>query len=158
MHSKIAFFNNWPNRSFRMFASEHSITDAQIMQILEGDGIDPMVDNIQIQDTPEPENLDIPTEGVEIVHRYTGCVIVRAPSIREGVEIAIREGISLAGAKLAGADLSELNLRGADFHGANLRGADFSCADITDVNFQNVDLAGANFDRAIGFVVPIAGV
>ena len=73
--------------------------------------------------------------------------------------------VSLARARLQGADLSEqgtvTNLEGADLSGANLEAADLSGANLEDANLEgdylsntdlsNTDLSGANLNEATGW-------
>ena len=54
----------------------------------------------------------------------------------------------LAGANLAGIDLSGRALYNVDFTGANLAGANFTGADVSTASLANADLSGANFTGA----------
>lgn len=56
--------------------------------------------------------------------------------LKRAIEKAVREGVSLSGAKLRHADLS----------GANLSGGDLSWASLDEVNMSKANLSGANFD------------
>ena len=55
---------------------------------------------------------------------------------------------NLAGADLAGTDLTSATLVGADLSGADLRYADLSGADLSDANLSSADLRGADLRTA----------
>ncbi len=61
---------------------------------------------------------------IQIKNWLTGAVIFEGeyPTIKDAVEAAVKQGVSLAYADLEGA-LEGADLRGADFRGADLRGA-----------------------------------
>ena len=92
---------------------------------------------------------------MEIKNWKTGEVIYQAEvnTIKELIEKAVKEGVSLAYANLSGADLSGAGLRCADF-----RCADFRYADIHDIYlkganlcnsyFRGANLSGANLEGA----------
>ena len=77
---------------------------------------------------------------IQIKNRYTEKVIYecKAKNIKEAVEKAVKEKVSLFGADLRGANLWEANLRRANLRRANLIGA----------NLIEADLRGANLSRA----------
>jgi uncharacterized protein YjbI with pentapeptide repeats len=54
----------------------------------------------------------------------------------------------LAGANLAGTDLSDANLADTDLHGANLQGAILTDANLERANLTDADLSGATLTRA----------
>jgi len=64
-------------------------------------------------------------------------------TIKETVEKAVRQGISLRNASLFNA-----NLRGADLRNANLRGADLRNANLRDAYLRGADLRGADLTGA----------
>lgn len=73
----------------------------------------------------------------------------QADSIKDAVEKAVKEGISLRNIDLSGKALSGANLRGADLSGANLRGtnlrgANLICADLRGADLRDANLSGAN--------------
>ena len=57
-------------------------------------------------------------------------VFEEATTVKEAVEYAASNGISLKHAVLSGADLSDTNLSGADFFWTDLSGSDLSGATI----------------------------
>jgi hypothetical protein len=63
--------------------------------------------------------------------------------MREAVQIAVRNGVSLEGANLNGTDL-----RWAELEGADLRDADLGDADLRWAKLQDADLRCAQLDRA----------
>lgn len=76
-----------------------------------------------------------------------------AKRLREEVIERLREGQSLAGRDLTGADLSHLDLRGADLAGALLEAAALTGADLAGANLEGAvlaraDLVGANLTGA----------
>ena len=68
-------------------------------------------------------------------------IIEEATTVKEAVEYAVRNCISLQGADLSGADLSDTDLSGADLSDTDLFGADLSRAYL-----RNADLSGATID------------
>lgn len=80
---------------------------------------------------------------VEIKTTCCGEVICSGFSVRNAVEIAARDEVSLAFADLVCAYLSGLDLRGVDFREANLRGTAFKSA-----RLEGADFRGANLGRA----------
>jgi len=64
-------------------------------------------------------------------------------TIKNAVEQAIKEKVSLESADLRSADLSFANLRSADLSSANLRSADLRSADLSfaDLSFANLSFA-----------------
>lgn len=70
---------------------------------------------------------------------YTG----NGGSLRDVVEKAVQEGVSLQNADFRGVELVGANLAGAD-----LRGANFNRADLYKVNFVGADTTGARFEDA----------
>jgi len=73
----------------------------------------------------------------KIINWQTKETIIEDPnlSIRELVEKAVEDGISLAYADFEGADLSYIN-----FEGAELRYANFGFANLNHANLSNTDL------------------
>ena len=72
-------------------------------------------------------------------------------SVKEAVEFAVRQCISLECADLEGADLEGANLVGAnlavaDLEGANLVGADLEGANLAGANFEGANLAFADLE------------
>lgn len=64
-----------------------------------------------------------------------------AKTVKEAVQRAVKNGISLEGSDLSNEDLSGTNLSGAD-----LSGTDLSETDLTGTYLLNADLSGANID------------
>jgi hypothetical protein len=92
---------------------------------------------------------------MKIVNRYNNVVIFEceANTMKEVVDVAVKQGISLTSAdltsaNLSGADLSGADLRGANLSNANLRGASLSDANLGGADLRNADLGGANFNGA----------
>ena len=84
-------------------------------------------------------------------------------SVKEAVELAVRQGISLANANLAFKDLANVNLKGANLEGtdftgtnlmwvrlegANCKGANFAGANLKWANCKGANLTNANLTRA----------
>ena len=69
---------------------------------------------------------------IQIKNRHDGKVIFEAnvSTVKEAVELAVKQKVSLAYADLRGAILRGANLLGADLQGADLRGADLLGADL----------------------------
>lgn len=65
------------------------------------------------------------------------------PTIKDAVEKAVKENVSLRFADLKSANLRDANLRGADMSDVN-----FSSANLMFANFSNANLQGAHFDNA----------
>lgn len=87
----------------------------------------------------------------------------RFSSVKQGVEMAVSDGvvldnINLRQANLAGVDMDKAKMAQACFWGANLKGADMSDGDFTKADFRTANFldtclvdtfcAGANFDGA----------
>ena len=85
----------------------------------------------------------------QLLHRYTNKVIFEADviTVKQLVELAVAQGISLAYANLYGA-----NLRGANLEGANLEGANLREANLTRANLTRADLTRANLTDTLGLV------
>ena len=77
---------------------------------------------------------------IKIRNWRTSAVIFEGeyPTIKDAVEAAVKQGVSLASADLEGADL-----RGADLEGADLTGANLRVADLTGANLRVADLTDA---------------
>jgi len=84
-------------------------------------------------------------KSMKITDRFNGETIYEADvgTMRECVESAVRNGVSLRNA-----NLRNVNLHNADVCGGDLRGADLCGADLRNVNFGGADLRGANLHRA----------
>ena len=87
---------------------------------------------------------------IQIKSRWDGKVLWEgeAASLREAIEIAVKQKADLCGsdlseAKLGAADLSGADLCGSDLFGANLSGTDLSGADLYDANLSRANLSGA---------------
>ena len=66
---------------------------------------------------------------VKILHRYTKEVIFEGEgAIKDVVEMAVKDRVSLKYAGLKGANLIDANLRHADLGGVDLSGADLTGA------------------------------
>ena len=65
-------------------------------------------------------------------------------TIKNAVEQAVKEKVSLRSADLRSADLRSADLRSADLHSANLRSADLRSADLRSADLYSADLYSAN--------------
>ena len=84
---------------------------------------------------------------MKILHRYSGEVIFEAEvaSMKELVELAVKNKVSLVGVDLSDANLmdaylKDADLSGADLSGADLRGAVLGYADLRDADLRNIVL------------------
>ena len=68
----------------------------------------------------------------------------KASSIKELLEIAVKQGANLVGANLRGANLVGANLIGANLVGAYLRGANLEGAYLRGAYLEGANLVGAN--------------
>ena len=93
---------------------------------------------------------------IELKHGYD-CVVFSHEcednTIKKTVEEAIKQGVSLKGIFLCGADLEDTDFSGVDlsyvkFDGANLRNTNFSGANLCSANLSRVDLFNANMENA----------
>jgi uncharacterized protein YjbI with pentapeptide repeats len=82
---------------------------------------------------------------MKILNRYTNSVIFEceANTMKETVEMAVKQGVSLSDA-----DLNDANLRYASLNDANLSGAYIRDANLRYANLSGADLRGANLTRA----------
>ena len=92
---------------------------------------------------------------MKILNKYTEEVIVEkdVDTLKELIEYAVKNKISLTGADLTGAnlfraDLTGANLINADLTGADLRGADLTGANLFRANLFRADLRGADLRGA----------
>ncbi len=93
---------------------------------------------------------------MKILNRFNDNVIYEnsnTKSVKELVELALKDNVNLSGANLSGADLSGAylsgaNLSGADLSGAYLSGADLSGADLSGAYLSGANLSGANLSGA----------
>ena len=92
---------------------------------------------------------------MQIKNRFSPHVIFEGDynSVRDAVEAAIKQNVSLQYADLRGADLRGADLRGAelqyaDLCGADLRGADLRNAELAHVSLRGADLRGADLRGA----------
>jgi len=69
-------------------------------------------------------------------------------TIKDAVEKAVKEKVSLAFADLSSADLSSANLRSANLYSANLSSADLYSADLSSANLSSANLRSANLYSA----------
>ena len=88
---------------------------------------------------------------IQIKSRYDDSVIFEGEfeNLRQAVETAVKNKVSLYGANLRGAylrgaNLSGADLGGADLGGANLGNANLSRADLSWAYLDGADLTGAN--------------
>jgi len=89
--------------------------------------------------------IEIKQRGGTDVVLYTAA---DATSVKEAVLSAIKEGILLTRANLAGANLADANLVGANLARANLAGANLADADLADAYLAGANLTRANLTRA----------
>ena len=69
-------------------------------------------------------------------------------TIKDAVEQAVKEKVSLMYADLYSANLRSADLRSADLYSANLRSADLSLANLRSANLRSADLSLANLRSA----------
>ena len=69
-------------------------------------------------------------------------IIKEADTVKEAVEYAVKNRISLEGADLHNADLMEADLNAADLKGADLSNADMAGADLNKANLIYATLSG----------------
>jgi len=101
---------------------------------------------------------------IQILNWRTGAVIFEGdyPTIKDAVEAAVKQRVSLAYADLEGANLEDANLEDADLENANLEDANLykaklAWADLTGANLTGADLTGANLTNAILIDTIVAG-
>ena len=70
-------------------------------------------------------------------------------SIKDAVEAAVKQRVSLAWADLAGADLTDASLIRADLRGASLIGANLEGVNLTGANLTGAKLKWADLTDAI---------
>ena len=87
---------------------------------------------------------------IQILNWKTNEVIFEGEyqSIKDAVEAAVKQGVSLAWADLEDANLEGANLEGANLYGADLTGANLRCANLTGANLTGANLTGANLTGA----------
>ena len=87
---------------------------------------------------------------MEIRNWRTGEVIYQAKvnTLKELVEKAVKEGVSLKCAYLKNTDLRKADLSCADLYGADLRGADLSGSYLYGTDLSCADLGGADLSNA----------
>ena len=83
---------------------------------------------------------------MKILNRYTDEIIFEdgALTIKETVQNAIEQGISLSGSDLSYSKLSGSDLRGSDLRGSDLRGSDLRGSDLRGSNLRGSDLRDSN--------------
>ena len=69
-------------------------------------------------------------------------------SVKEAVELAVRQGISLEDANLKRVDIKGAKLKGADFEGADLESTNLTNANLKWANCKGANLTNANLTRA----------
>ena len=79
---------------------------------------------------------------IEIKNRFTGKVIFELETenntIKNTVETAVKQGVSLSGANMSGADMSGANMSGANMSGANMYRADMYRADMSGADIDQI--------------------
>ena len=85
---------------------------------------------------------------MKIPNRYIAEIIFEdgALTIKETVQNAIEQGISLSGSDLSYSKLSGSDLRGSDLRGSDLRGSNLRGSDLRDSNLRGSDLRGSDID------------
>ena len=80
------------------------------------------------------------------IYSITGETLYQSShqSLKEAVEAAVADGVSLKNAKLAYANLHNANLRGADLSGASMKHANLAYADLSGANLHNASLYCTN--------------
>ncbi len=69
-------------------------------------------------------------------------------TIKDAVEIAVKEKVSLSNANLSSADLRNANLRNANLSSANLSNANLSSADLRNADLRNANLSNSDLSNA----------
>jgi hypothetical protein len=69
-------------------------------------------------------------------------------TLRELIELSVKQNADLTGADLRGADLREADLREADLREADLREADLAMSTLARADLREADLTRANLTRA----------
>ena len=82
---------------------------------------------------------------------------IKAKTVAEAVQYAVKSGADLTRANLRRADLREANLRGANLSGANLSGANLRRADLRKADLLGANLSGANLRVADLFGANLRG-
>jgi len=72
-----------------------------------------------------------------------------ATSLKEAIEVAVKQKARLSGADLSGANLSGANLYGTDLYGADLYRANLSQANLSEANLSGAYLSEANLNVKI---------
>ena len=87
---------------------------------------------------------------IQILNYQTGGVIFEGdyPNIKEAVEAAVKQGVSLAFADLSRVNLEGANLEGANFYKANLRWANLYKANLYKANLYKANLRWAKLIKA----------
>ena len=83
---------------------------------------------------------------IQIKSRWDGKVLWEgeAESLKEAIEVAVKQRADLSGANLSGANLYRADLYGADLSRAYLSGANLSEANLSGANLSEANLLGAN--------------
>ena len=90
------------------------------------------------------KTVNIINEDFEIIYTH----VQFNNSIRATLEKAVKENISLGGAVITHADLSEGDFRCADFQGVDFTHSTFEGADLRHATFEFSDLVETNFADA----------
>ena len=87
---------------------------------------------------------------IQIKSRGNGKVLWegQAESLKEAIEVAVKQRADLSGANLSGANLYRADLFGANLCGANLSRADLYGADLYRANLSQANLSEANLSGA----------
>jgi hypothetical protein len=89
---------------------------------------------------------------IEIKSRYSGEVLFAHEqennTIRITLELAVKAGAKLTGAKLSNSNLFNAKLTGADLSNANLFNAKLTGADLFNANLSYADLSNSNLSNA----------
>jgi len=87
---------------------------------------------------------------IQIKSRWDGKVLWEgeAESLKEAIEVAVKQKARLSGANLCGANFSGADLFGANLCGANLSRADLYGADLYRANLYRANLSEANLSGA----------
>ena len=84
--------------------------------------------------------MEIRNKNDDVVFKDDGA------TVKETVETAVKEGVSLEGADLYVAELDGANLRGADLTNADLSGANLRYANLTGADLREASLKGDGLD------------
>jgi len=88
---------------------------------------------------------------IKIKHRYTNEVIYscEAKTIREAVQKAVKENVSLSNSNLRNSDFRNSDLRNSILRDSDLSHSDFTNSDFTHSDLRNSDFTNSDFTNSI---------